>query len=498
MNRLLCAFLSLLLMLPAAAQPVKTTFTGMTESMDHIPSYEEGKAFYLNPYAGGQSGNLVILKESPGKFRIWDNASELWVSESFEDCAALFFINPDMLFLGKTNDRCIILHTSLLDGFKPEDKYLWFTDWRFYKNSRNEILHVLLAMNGKWGLMDPAGHFLVPTRYDTPGAAEAALRERRKAEIPLDMNEMDFIISEIKRMNKVQDNDDFVFLDSLPLDWSWYDPVSGSLFYTLGKLPWAGPYCRFTGDYTYKEPEREEGTRYSITNATLGVEDGVLSFIINGDLSAHPGKLMPLTTQTAYALHGDPKPITGTNGDEFYSLYKPERPGRIYGMRLNKDSSFQIGYFSGSENADGSVTIRNFLCVNEDWRYMDFLRHYAASEHNKGYDPTDEQVLEAFRKQVCPSSVNNHFRLTTWPSNYDETTGTIGLDIVPICEVRIPMSRAEANAFIKEYDREYNTYQNLDRYYISFDRKVRDNGEVYIDNLKLTSPSGIHFEYKDK
>ena len=495
MNRLLCAILSILAAVPAFSQPVvRKTFTGMGDSMSHIPAYEEGKTFYLNPYAGGQSGNMVILKEAPGKYRIWDNASQLWVSESFEDISVLFFINPNMLFIGKQNDRCIILHTSLLDGFKPEDKYLWFTDWRFWMNSRKEIEYVMLSLGGKWGLMGPNGNFLVPTRYDTPEAARDALKDRKAAEKPLGMSEMDFIISEIQRMNHPRES---IVLDNLYLDWEWYDPVSGSLFYTLEQLPWAGPYCRFTGDFTFEFQPLEEGERHCIWNATLGVEDNVLSHIVNPNFAAHPGKLFPLTDHTARSLNWyKPASVSGSRGDIFYGTSVEKHPGMIFGLRLNKDTSFQVGYFIGSKNADGSVTIQKYYCADEGTRYIDFLRDYACSEHNKnGYDPTDAEVVEAFRKYICPCSIENHFVPDDWGDYYDKEKGTLKLRFIPLCEADVPTSRATADAFVKEFRRAYYGDGRED-YDVYFERKVRDNGEIFIDNLSITSPSGIHLEYK--
>ena len=153
-------------------------------------------------------------------------------------------------------------------------------------------------------------------------------------------------------------------------------------------------------------------------------------------------------------------------------------------------------HFDGSKNADGSVTIQKYYCADEGTRYIDFLRDYACSEHTKnGYDPTDAEVVEAFRKYICPCSIENHFVPDDWGDYYDKEKGTLKLRFIPLCEADVPTSRATADAFVKEFRRAYYGDGRED-YDVYFERKVRDNGEIYIDNLRITSPSGIHLEYK--
>ena len=260
-----CAVL-LLALVPARSQQRKSTFTGTLECLGHIPAYQDGQNFYVNPYPGGQSGSLVVLREASGAWRVWDNAARMWVTESLEDCKCVFFINANMFFVGKDNDRCGVYFTSLLDGFKAEDKSMMFTDWRFHRNAQQQLDCLLLALGGKWGLMAPNGHFLVPTRYGSPEEAYAALAKRKEAEKPLGMSDMEFLSSEIHRLAYRRE-----LGETVHVDWEWYDPVSGTLFYTLEELPWCGPYYRFTGVFDYEPEVLEEGARHALWDILVGV-----------------------------------------------------------------------------------------------------------------------------------------------------------------------------------------------------------------------------------
>ncbi|MBO6096155.1 MAG: hypothetical protein J6P56_02430, partial [Bacteroidales bacterium] len=226
-----------LAVLPLSAQTLKKTFTGTLECMRYIPAYEDGKVFYVNPHAGGQSGNLVVLKEADGQYRIWDNDSRMWFSESIEDCKSLFFINVDMVFVAKKSDRCRVMYTGMLDGLKLEDRNMMFTDWRYKLNEQRQIEYLVLALGQKWGVMGPDGNFLVPTRYDSPEEALSALKKRKEAEKPLGMSDMAFMASQIHDIT----HRDEMFDGAVHLDWQWYDPVNGTLYYTLEELPWCGP-----------------------------------------------------------------------------------------------------------------------------------------------------------------------------------------------------------------------------------------------------------------
>ncbi len=62
MKRLIIFLSALMLVLPVGAQNLKQTFTGTIEALKNIPQYAEGKTFSVNPYAGGQSGSMVVVK----------------------------------------------------------------------------------------------------------------------------------------------------------------------------------------------------------------------------------------------------------------------------------------------------------------------------------------------------------------------------------------------------------------------------------------------------
>ena len=57
MKRLIL-ILAALACISAQAQNLKKTFTGTAQGFTGIPTYQEGKDFYVNPYPGGQSGDL--------------------------------------------------------------------------------------------------------------------------------------------------------------------------------------------------------------------------------------------------------------------------------------------------------------------------------------------------------------------------------------------------------------------------------------------------------
>ena len=463
----------------AFAQPVKKTFTGTIEAMGHIPSYKEGQVLYLNPYAGGQSGNYVIVKESDNQYRLWDNASQTWFSESIENCKGLFFINPDILFVGLDSDRCGLFRTEFMESWKVTDKELGFTDWRFKLNKQKQIEYLALALGEKWGVMAPNCHFLVPTKYDSPEKAFAAIAKRKADEKPQGMSEIDFMISKIKEDAKKDGEMRFGYLRE---DWEWYDPVSGTLFFTLEELPWCGPSYRFSGIYDYEPKSHDDGIPV-IYNVALGVKDGVLTWV--SDWDSFPGKLLPLSNESNYLL-AKPVPVHDGNGDVF--IGQVDEYNNFSGWLLHPDGSFQIGYFSGYLYKEEAYI--KYCCAPGDWEFSDFQLHYSLSEHNKGrINLTYEEVLEAYRKNIATSSYDYWF----YPTSYDDAAGTLRIEFNPsFIHVDVPMNKAKAQKFIAEYRKLADSGEYASR----FDRIVDDEGEVYIDNLWIRSPSGIEIEYK--
>ena len=488
--RKLILILAALACISAGAQNLKKTFTGTAQGFTNIPQYQEGKDFYVNPYPGGQSGNLVIVKLADNTYGIWDNLAKTWVTEPMADVKACLFVNQNMFFVGKTNDRCGIYFADILDGFKAEDKQLMFTDWRFHWNGNRELDYLLFALGGKWGVMGPNGHFLVPTRYDAPEAALEALKERAKAQKPLGMSEMDFLVQEFRRLRR-----EGVF-DSVHLDWQWYDPVNGSLFYTIEELPWAGPYIRFIGNFDYipdTEPaaEDEQGklaedpSREVLYRICLGVEDDVLSFIINP--ASFQGKMLPLSPDVLGALTHEPVRIADTEGDLFYGGKLEDYRWSYEGMRLNKDGSFQVGYFQ--IYGYGNTVRPSYHYAPNNWRYVDFLLHYVSSCKNIGKDPTEEEALEEFRKWLGTDFYNDGFSI--WDTS--NQNGAITVFVDPVIELVIPTTRANAAKFVKDYEKYY--HNDKYKFDTKIERYVRDNGEVYVTYLKIVSPSGAVLEY---
>ena len=100
MKRLIL-ILAALACISAQAQNLKKTFTGTAQGFTGIPAYQEGKDFYVNPYPGGQSGNLVIVKLADKTFRIWDNLTKTWFTEPMENVSVCLFMNPNMFFVAR-------------------------------------------------------------------------------------------------------------------------------------------------------------------------------------------------------------------------------------------------------------------------------------------------------------------------------------------------------------------------------------------------------------
>lgn len=485
MKKILFALFALLLLVPLHSQPVKKTFTGTLECMRHIPVYKDGVVFYVNPYPGGQSGSLVVLDDGSGNFRVWDNDAQKWVTNSLEGCSCAFFINPDKLFLGKKNNRCGFLDIKYLDGFVPDDKNFLFTDWRFKQNSQKQIEYVPMALGEKWGVADPDTYMIVPTRYDSPEKAIAAIAERRKAEKPVGMSDMEFMAGEIHDKSRKD-----LISETLHLDWEWYDPVSGTLFYTLEELPWCGPFYRFTDVFDYEPEVLEEGSRHALWNVFVGVSRGVLSVVFNP--GSFPGPVLPLSTEVCRYLSCDHHPVMGAPGDVFYG-YKPEGYGySCKGIRINKDNSFQLGFFRAYDEYDGSVDIRAHTCIPKQWDYDAFFRHYVSSAKNKGDDPQEKEVVDAFRKQLEDNMYYKLYydRFSIW--NTYSQDGTITVFVDPGCEVKVPVTKARAAAFSKDYDKHWD---DTDYYKVEITRNVRDDGTVDISYLYISSPGGGTLEY---
>lgn len=497
MKRLFWLMLSaLLLALPLQAQPRKQTFSGSPECMAHIPLYEEGRDFYLNPYAGGQSGSLIVLKTADGNHRIWDNVAKTWVTEPLKGLTTCFFLMPNYLFMGKENGngRCRFYPTAMLDLLDPEeldDGNMFYSGWAF-RSSRGLPEELGLSFGGKWGVMGTDGEFLVPPRYGSFEAAHAALKERARYVKPMGMSDMEFIVSEVKRLWKEYEFD-FVDLDVEDL---WYDALGQREFYALRELPWCGPYMNFGVERpeepevaedaeTGEEDEVVEGHRV-LLDAWIGVDNGVLAFI--PDLALHKGAMLPLTMEVSRCLSKEPLPCD--NGDIFYG--ESDYPGEAYGLMIHPDGSFQLGNFIASSRPDGSFKVIKYVSASTYWRYEDFYTHYLLSEHNKGRIPPEEEILKAFQEQVSSFFYNADFY-----ARYDAEDKCLVLSFYPSledgCTVRIPATKAQADIFVQD-NRDYE-WQD---FVIFFDRIVRDDGSVYIDNLRITSPHGIHLEYKAK
>ena len=195
-----------LAVLPLSAQTLKKTFTGTLECMRYIPAYEDGKVFYVNPHAGGQSGNLVVLKEADGQYRVWDNAARMWVTESLENVKCIFFLNPDVLYLAHQDDRNDAFYVGILDGFDDDDYVLSYTDWRFHRNAQGQLDYLLIAIGDKWAVVGPDCEFLLPFRYSTPQEALEAIPARLSARKPLGMSDVEYMVSQLRQIQPYGDD----------------------------------------------------------------------------------------------------------------------------------------------------------------------------------------------------------------------------------------------------------------------------------------------------
>lgn len=469
-----------LAVLPLSAQTLKKTFTGTLECMRYIPAYEDGKVFYVNPHAGGQSGNLVVLKEADGQYRVWDNAARMWVTESLENVKCIFFLNPDVLYLAHQDDRNDAFYVGILDGFDDDDYVLSYTDWRFHRNAQGQLDYLLIAIGDKWAVVGPDCEFLLPFRYSTPQEALEAIPARLSARKPLGMSDVEYMVSQLRQIQPYE----------LHIDWSYYDAASDVRYFTIKELPWAGPFSQFGFDGA-PEPLPEDAVLEDGPHF-VGVKNGVLTHVQSPYYFT--GKMFPLTSDFLSLLCGDCIPVPDSEGDYLYGNLiglegNPYLPWAVKALRINKDGSFQLGYFRLDSHRDGSYTIDpNYICAPGDWYLDDFDTHYWTSERNKGNNPEHDQSLPAFRQQVCKFWCDDHYYV-----GYDSKAGVLNLQFNPFCTVSIPCSKSKAMMFIEDY----NSY-DLDDFVNQFERKVSDCGDVYIDNLYLKSPRGVELKYKAK
>ena len=216
-----------------------------------------------------------------------------------------------------------------------------------------------------------------------------------------------------------------------------------------------------------------------------------MSFIINPD--SFSGPMLPLSSEVCGYLTYKPFPVKNAPGDLFYG-YTPEGYGHEHkGIRINKDGSFQVGLFSAFDDFDGTVDVYRHDCIPGTWEYDDFFRHYVTSAHNKGEDPSEKEVLQAYREQLGHTYYNlyyDHFHI--WNTYEQDKTLTVFLD--PLLTVKVPVSKSLATAFCKEYEKYYD---DPERFKVKVTRKVTDSGEVYVEYLYIVSAGGLELEYMD-
>ncbi len=407
----------------------------------------------------------------------------MWVTEVLNHCHCAFFINSNMFFVGNVSGRNALFYVSILDKLENDDSRLTFDDWRFKLNSSDQIESLVVKIGDKWGTLSPAGAMLVPTRYNTPEAALAALSEREKATKPIGMSDIDYMISQIRQMIKDGKEDQLLYPR---IDWGWYDRAADVFYYTIEGLPWGGPYMYF--GYDYEPTVESENEMLAQDGLYLGVENGVLSNIQGPGV--YSGTMFRVSQDIIDCLRGEKVPVEGSDGSYFYSTFSgmDSFSYSAVGLKINKDGSYQLGHFYANKNRDGSYRIGEYRCAPGDWDYYEFINHYWMSMHNKGIEVSDEDALKAFREQICTVFLDGHFN----PVFYDDPNHALVLYFNPSCYVLIPMSKSKANKFMKEFEA---LNYDCDEYVIRFDRKVDDDRIVYIDNLYIKSPSKIEIEY---
>ena len=492
LRKLLLSVLLLSAILPLQAQKgLPAVFTGSYDALSHAPVWH-GKDLYVNPYPGGQTREYVILRDSDGRGGIWDNVLMDW-SISPVECRFMTFATPDMLCVrskeGRLGVYCDEALSEILDGgvIPP----LLFEQGRFqYSVNTGLIKNILVGVDNRWGVIGADGSFLVPTRYESVDAAVQAIDERGKYLKPSGMADYDFLMKTIDKLD--------LDGDWLRSDWTYQDPVTGLLFFTLKELPWSGPYFFVPEtDPFYVAQALSEGITLS---PILCVSDGLV------------------TVAEANCAYGDAvfaeqiRPISWM-GEGFLCLplndcvIKCAKEGErialgkkmvFYGFRSPMDS-YHLGYIfkGGSEFLDGIFILR----TNGDevagerygWYkdlgpnpYLGMGFFHEEYVRNGGDYGTAEEQIEWFNSRSTGFRMEEFFYIAFYDK--EQKALVLTFDDTGLPAMYLPMTAAQA----KQVEREGGIYDRGDWVllatpYLDEDREIR-----YKD-IYMKTPEGREF-----
>ena len=216
-----------------AQKGLPAVFTGQYDALGHAPVWH-GSDRYVNPYPGGQTREYVILRDSTGLGGIWDNIARSWCLPPSQ-VDRMTFATSEMLCIRSREGRlgvfCEDAMYDILDGgvIPP----LMFEQGKFiYSTKTGRLKHIAVGVGNRWGIIGPDGFFLVPTRYGSASEAVRAIPERSKYLKPTGMADCDFLMRTIAKLEDT----------GMHSDWTYQDPVTHVLWFTLKELPWSGPY----------------------------------------------------------------------------------------------------------------------------------------------------------------------------------------------------------------------------------------------------------------
>ena len=476
-----------------AQKGLPAAFTGRQDVLPNAPVWH-GPDLYVNPFPGGQNREYVILRDSTGLGGIWDNETRAWCIRP-TPCESMTFAAPDMLCIRSKEGRfgvfCEDAMYDILDaGVIPP---LGFEEARYQiSRSTGKINNLMVAVGGKWGIIGADGYFLVPTRYDSPQAASDAIAERSKYIKPTGMADYDFLMQTIAKLEGT----------GMHSDWTYQDPVTHVLWFTLKELPWSGPYyfvpetdpkdlASALSDGVYLSPYLcVLNGLVTVAEANCGYGDIVWAedirpvFWMEEDIIC-----LPLSDGLLKCAKGERIPF---GKDVFYGIKSPF-----------VDIYSGGGYYSGYIFQGGNQFISGiFVRLTQDpeygakygWYkdmgpnpYLDEL-DFVIEEHvrNGGYWGTSEEQREWYNER------SKGFRLEEWffIDEYYADKGALRLYFqdLRLPPLYIPMTAAQAKQVIREggiYDR--GDWVFLATPYLDEDR------EIQYKDIYLKTPEGREF-----
>ena len=472
-----------------AQKGLPAAFTGRQDVLPNAPVWH-GPDLYVNPFPGGQNREYVILRDSTGLGGIWDNEARAWCIRP-TPCESMTFAAPDMLCIRSKEGRfgvfCEDAMYDILDaGVIPP---LGFEEARYQiSRSTGKINNLMVAVGGKWGIIGADGYFLVPTRYDSPQAASDAISERSKYIKPTGMADYDFLMQTIAKLEDT----------GMHSDWTYQDPVTHVLWFTLKELPWSGPY------YFVPETDPKDVAQALSEGITLSpilcVSDGLV------------------TVAEAYCAYGDVvfaeeiRPIWWM-GEGFLCLplndcvIKCAKEGErialgkkmvFYGIK-SPFGSYHLGYIfkGGSEFLNGIFILRTNGDEVAGERYgwymdlgpnpylgLDFIHEEYV--RNGGDCGTAEEQIEWFNSRSTGFRMEEFFYIAFYDT--ERKALVLTFDDLALPAMYLPMSAAQA----KQVEREGGIYDRGDWVFLATPYLDEDR-EIQYKDIYLKTPEGREF-----